>query len=85
MDEMNRRQKWDRSFENMLLEFGEETRFQEEKEEEGCRRMKWDQDHRGPGPLEADGRQLPPDAPPIDPKPWKPFSRWCLKRSKLRK
>ena len=58
---MNRRQNWDRTFEIKLFNYrGEKPAFQEEKEEEDCRRMKWDQEHIGP--LVA-GRQPPHAAP----------------------
>jgi len=82
MDEMNRRQKWDRSFENRLLSWsGDNGWFQQEKEEEDRRRMKWDEEHIGPLTADRDRGQLldpPPDIPPIGPQPWNPFRGWFL-------
>jgi len=68
---MNRRQKWDRSFENKLLRSRDNSWFQQEKEEEDRRRMNWDEEHIGP--LTADRLHPPPDIPPVDPQPWNLF------------
>jgi hypothetical protein len=85
---MNRRQKWDRNLENILLESGrEETGFQNEKEEEDRRRMKWDQEHAGL-PVVNEEQPRPVTSPrEIDPKRGIPLSLWSLslKRSKRRK
>jgi hypothetical protein len=80
MDEMNRRQKWDRSFENRLLSMVKRLVPIGKKEEEDRRRMKWDEEHIGPLTADRDGGQLlqpPPDIPPIDPKTLEPF-QWVV-------
>ena len=89
---MNRRQKWDRSFENRLLRGDNDFWCQLEREEEDRRRMKWDEEHLGPLTADRDGGQLPlqplpPDIPPIDPQrqPWNPLSGWFLKLWEARK
>ena len=83
-DEMNRRQKWDRSFENTRFRSWETTELQKEKEEEDRRRMEWDQEwvERLEQPVTDGSQPLQPQTPPPTAL-WNFFSR--LKQSKARK
>jgi hypothetical protein len=84
MDEMNRRQKWDRSFENRRFTSYETTERQKEKEEEDRRRVEWDQEwDQQPVMDESQPLQVVQPLQPPPPSAWNPFTR--LKQLRLRK
>ena len=81
---MNRRQKWDWSFENRVFTVWpwEKTKLEEEKEEEDRRRIEWDQEW-VEQPVTDGSQPVQQLQPPPPSASWNPFSR--LKQSKVRK